>query len=185
MPSPCAMLAGLWSAKWRQPRDRARSVLSCRSIRWGCPEVEPASVCRGVAQDRRPSQICRLERAAGPNIIAPRRTSSAHLHRPWRATRSPNLPLLCYCLRGRSSPALSRRSNQRFRRNGPLAVQLPGHSHRERTFPGQNIGCALARAEQPAKISLGIATCFHAVTDRIDCIGRLDRPALALIIFYD
>ena len=27
-------VGGLWSAKSRRPRDRARSVLSCRSIRW-------------------------------------------------------------------------------------------------------------------------------------------------------
>jgi hypothetical protein len=40
----------------------------------------------GVAQDRRPSQICRLERVAGRGIIAPRRKRSAHLHRPWRAS---------------------------------------------------------------------------------------------------
>jgi hypothetical protein len=40
------------------------------------------------------------------------------------------------CLRGRSSPARWRRGDQRFCRNAPLAVQLPGHSHRERTLPG-------------------------------------------------
>src|SRR6266852_4870642 len=33
-----------------------------------------------------PSQIKRLERSAGCSLIAPRRSSSAHLHRPWRAT---------------------------------------------------------------------------------------------------
>jgi hypothetical protein len=33
-----------------------------------------------------PSQIYRLERVAGCGIIAPRRSNSAHLHRPWRAT---------------------------------------------------------------------------------------------------
>ena len=37
-------------------------------------------------QNRRPPQISRLERVADCGIIAPRRTSSAHLHRPWRAT---------------------------------------------------------------------------------------------------
>jgi hypothetical protein len=36
-----------------------------------------------------------------------------------------------------------------------------------------------------AKIGLCITARFHAVTDRIDCIGRLDRPALALIVFDD
>jgi hypothetical protein len=40
---------------------------------------------RGEVQYRRPSQICRLERVVGYGIIAPRRRSSAHLHRPWRA----------------------------------------------------------------------------------------------------
>ena len=40
----------------------------------------------GVAQDRRPSQYHRLERLVGRGILAPRRTNSAHLHRPWRAT---------------------------------------------------------------------------------------------------
>ena len=35
-------------------------------------------------QRHRPSQICRLERVAAPGIIALRRNSSAHLHRPWR-----------------------------------------------------------------------------------------------------
>ena len=44
---------------------------------------------RSVAGNRKPSQHCRLERAAARGIIAPRRTSSAHLHRPWRATLRP------------------------------------------------------------------------------------------------
>jgi hypothetical protein len=39
----------------------------------------------GVEQNRKPSQIRRLERAAGHGIIAPRRGNSEHLHRPWRA----------------------------------------------------------------------------------------------------
>jgi len=39
---------------------------------------------RGVAQNRRASQICQLERVAGRGIIPPRRTNSAHLHRPGR-----------------------------------------------------------------------------------------------------
>ena len=37
-------------------------------------------------QNRRPSHICRLERVAGCGIIGEWRNSSAHLHRPWRAT---------------------------------------------------------------------------------------------------
>src|SRR3981189_1423036 len=32
------------------------------------------------------SRLCRLERVAGCGIIAAQRKSSAHLHRPWRAT---------------------------------------------------------------------------------------------------
>ena len=39
-----------------------------------------------VAQDRRPSQICPLERMAGYGIIGAQRTNRAHLRRPWRAT---------------------------------------------------------------------------------------------------
>jgi hypothetical protein len=38
----------------------------------------------GVAQNRGPSQIYRLERVAGRGIIGARRKNSAHLHRPWR-----------------------------------------------------------------------------------------------------
>jgi len=41
------------------------------------------------------------------------------------------------------------------------------------------VGCALARAEQPAKISLGIAAHFHAVTDRIYSIERRSANACA------
>ena len=56
----------------------------------GPPTIsESQAACRGVAQDRRTSQMYRLERAEGGGIIAPRRSSSAHLHRPWRATAYP------------------------------------------------------------------------------------------------
>jgi hypothetical protein len=41
---------------------------------------------QGVVQTRKVSQLCRLERVAGCGIIGERRTGSAHLHRPWRAT---------------------------------------------------------------------------------------------------
>jgi hypothetical protein len=64
-------------------------------------------------------------------------------------------------------------------------VQFPGHSHREGALPVQDIGCALSRAEQAAKIGLGIAARFHAVTDRVNRLGRLDRPALALAVLDD
>jgi hypothetical protein len=43
----------------------------------------------------------------------------------------------------------------------------------------------LSRAEQAAKIGLGIAARFHAVTDRVNRLGRLDRPALALAVLDD
>jgi hypothetical protein len=85
----------------------------------------------------------------------------------------------------RSSPARLRRGNQRFRRYAPVAVQPPGHPRREGTLPRQDVGCALARAEETAKIRLVISAGFHAVTDRVDCILRLDRPALALVVFDD
>ena len=39
----------------------------------------------GVAQDRSPSLAIRPDRLGGRCIIAPRRSNSAHLHRPWRA----------------------------------------------------------------------------------------------------
>jgi hypothetical protein len=58
-------------------------------------------------------------------------------------------------------------------------------THREGTLPRQDVGCALSRAEQAAEIGLGISAGFHAVTDRIDRIRRLDRPALALVVLND
>jgi hypothetical protein len=39
-----------------------------------------------VVRNRRLSQHCRMERPAGYGIIAPRRKSIAHLHRPRRAS---------------------------------------------------------------------------------------------------
>src|SRR5882757_1401327 len=88
-------------------------------------------------------------------------------------------------LRRRPSSARLRRCDQGFRRNAPFAVQPPSHSHREGTLPRQDVGCALARTEQAAKIGLGIAAGFHAVTNRINCIRRIDRPAPALVVFDD
>jgi hypothetical protein len=38
-----------------------------------------------AGRDRKPSQICRLERAARCGVIVPRRNNSAQVHRPWRA----------------------------------------------------------------------------------------------------
>jgi hypothetical protein len=40
---------------------------------------------RGVARNRAPPQLRPLRRDAGHGIIWARRTSSTHLHRPWRA----------------------------------------------------------------------------------------------------
>src|ERR1700730_11552981 len=44
---------------------------------------------------------------------------------------------------------------------------------------------AMLGAEQAAKIGLGIAAGFHAVTNRIDRTRGLDRPALARVVFDD
>src|SRR5260221_85267 len=85
----------------------------------------------------------------------------------------------------RPSSACCWRRDERLRRDAPLAVQLPGHSHRDGTLAGHDVGCPLTRAEQAAEIGLGIAAGFHAVTDRIDSVGRFDRPALALIVLDD
>ena len=43
----------------------------------------------------------------------------------------------------------------------------------------------MPRAEQTPKIGLGIAAGFHPVTDRLNGLGRLDRPALALVVLDD
>jgi len=61
-------------------------------------------------------------------------------------------------------------------------VQFPRHPHGERPLLRQDVGCTLPRAEQAAKIGLSIAACFHAVTDRVNRLGRIDRPALALVV---
>ena len=77
----------------KQPPAR-RSVKSkavaALLITWGAKRYE-IIVGPGVAQDRRPSLISRLKRMAASRIIAPRRSNSAHLHRPWRATHSPSV----------------------------------------------------------------------------------------------
>jgi hypothetical protein len=38
---------------------------------------------------------------------------------------------------------------------------------------------------QTAKIGVSVARCLHAVTNRIDRVGWLDRPALALVVLDD
>lgn len=62
---------------------------------------------QGVAQVRRPSQICRHDRIVGRGIIAPRRSNSADLHRPWRAIYDPRQSTLEY-------PDLRQVSRSRF-----------------------------------------------------------------------
>jgi len=81
---------------------------------------------------------------------------------------------------GRLSSARSRRCDQCFRRCAPLAVRPPGHPHRE--GPRQDVGCALARAEQSAGIGLRKAARRHPFTDRV---RRFDWPSLALVVLYD
>lgn len=49
-------------------------------------DIGTSGCLRRVVQDRGLSQICRLERVPARGIIAPGRSSSGHLHRPWRAT---------------------------------------------------------------------------------------------------
>jgi hypothetical protein len=50
---------------------------------------------KGVVLDRKASQSRELECNAGCRIIGPRRSNSAHLHRPWRATSyRPLFPVL-------------------------------------------------------------------------------------------
>jgi hypothetical protein len=49
------------------------------------PPDKVGTAAMGLANARGPSQIGLLERLLGRNIIAPRRSYSAHLHRPWRA----------------------------------------------------------------------------------------------------
>jgi len=61
--------------------DRAAAIEKGRS------SLAISRHCReGVEHNRRPSQLCRLGRVADGDIIAPRRSSSAHLRRSWRAT---------------------------------------------------------------------------------------------------
>jgi transposase len=118
-------------------------------------------------------------------VLLLRSLSAAARHSTLFTTRKLRPTRAFPSLRGRLSPARLRRRDQRFCRNVPLAVRLPGHLHRKRALPRQDVGRALARAEQTAKIGLSIARRLHAVTNRIDRVGRLDRPALALVVLDD
>ena len=86
------------------PRVPSRQFLDCSA--W--PSAHEAKC-------NRTSQIWRSKRVVGCGIIAPRRSSSAHLHRPWRATvrfvrfRRRGLPAAIECRT--SSPQLCRRSS--------------------------------------------------------------------------
>jgi hypothetical protein len=66
----------VWTMR-RASRDHARN---CRQR------------LRGVVQSRGISQLCRLGRVAGCDIIGERRKSSAHLRRPWRASVQGSVP---------------------------------------------------------------------------------------------
>jgi hypothetical protein len=69
---------------WLAPADIAS--MPCLHTERGTPGNLKSGAPRGVAQERRPSQIGRLKRLTGYGIIAPRRSNSAHLHRSRRAT---------------------------------------------------------------------------------------------------
>src|SRR5690349_9560269 len=77
------------------------------------------------------------------------------------------------------APACDGRRYQRLGWNAPLAVELPSHFHRQGTFPVDNVGGALTRTEEAAKIGLAQSTGFHPEADCVDSVRRFDRPALS------
>src|SRR5216683_6816933 len=83
------------SARWRTGYDRdrvdARYRIADDRGAWERGAAEPRGLPRpDVVRSRRLSQTGSPERAAGVRIIAPRRTNSAHLHRPRRARTPPD-----------------------------------------------------------------------------------------------
>ena len=72
----------------RRPRMRA-SASGSRAIEslHKSVVIQYRGYARSVVRNRKPSQCFRSKRTTGSSIIAPRRRSSAHLHRPWRASR--------------------------------------------------------------------------------------------------
>src|SRR5690606_35815406 len=77
------------------------------------------------------------------------------------------------------------RLDQRLGRNAPFAMKLPRHGKRQPALAGEDVGGALARAEQTAEIGLAAPAAFHAVADGVDRIGRIDRPASPFVILDD
>src|SRR5689334_12342008 len=72
---------------------RAAGTRPLHTVPLQCPPKQYADKYRrrdptGVVVDRKASQTCEVERNAGCHLIAPRRSSSAHLRRPWRAKGS-------------------------------------------------------------------------------------------------
>jgi hypothetical protein len=70
-----------------------------------CSENQAGSCAPSGARDPGPSRSRRLERAIGRGIVAPRRSNSGHLHRPWRTTLRRSTP---------RAPASSRRPRLSF-----------------------------------------------------------------------
>jgi hypothetical protein len=62
------------------------------------------------------------------------------------------------------------------------SIELPRHSHRQRSLPGQDVGSALSRTKQAAKIGLAMAAGLHATADGVDHIRRRDWRSSALIV---
>jgi hypothetical protein len=65
------------------PEDPFRLPSECAATLKATSACGPA---RGGAQDRSPSEVIWPDRLAGRGIIALRRSNSAHLHQPWRAS---------------------------------------------------------------------------------------------------
>jgi hypothetical protein len=64
----------------RRPKEKTAGGRGLMTVGWEGNHHEAQRKIAG------PSEICQLKRAAGCGIIAPRRSNSAHLHRPWRAS---------------------------------------------------------------------------------------------------
>jgi hypothetical protein len=141
-------------------------------------------------QYRRLAKICGQERAAGSRIIVTRRSSSTHLHRPWRAsprqstlspTRSADparaLPLLC----GRPSHAFAAVQSAVPPECPTRGAASRPFSSCERVFWSEcrtRAGASRAGDQDPP----GYSPRLHPITNRIDRVGRFDRPAVALVV---
>jgi hypothetical protein len=69
------------------PSRLSRRLLGISAIEGATERPNNIKDSRSVVPDRRASHTGQLARIAGYGIIAPRRSNSAHLHRPWRADR--------------------------------------------------------------------------------------------------